>query len=148
MIHHHVQALVMAAWATDSVHGASPEIRRLSERILVAQQDEIDLLERWLRERQESRMEHQESMPGMLSAAQLAGLDAARGPAFDRLFLTSMIQHHEGAVTMVARLLEAPGAAQDGLVFRMAADIHADQTTEIERMQRMLAALPSGGKSP
>jgi uncharacterized protein (DUF305 family) len=148
MIHHHGQALVMAAWATDAGHGASPELRRMSERIFVAQSDEIALLERWLRERNEPRMEHDELMPGMLTAAQLTELDRARGAEFDRLFLTSMIQHHLGAVTMVDQLLGAPGAAQDGLVFRMAADIHADQTTEIERMQRMLAALPSGGNSP
>jgi uncharacterized protein (DUF305 family) len=149
MIHHHGQALVMAAWATDGVHGASPEIRRMSERITVSQSDEIGLLERWLRERNEPRMEHHALMPGMLSSAQLAELERARGAEFDRLFLTYMIQHHLGAVTMVDELLSAPGAAQDGLVFRMAADIHADQTTEIERMQRMLAALPSsGGKSP
>lgn len=148
MIHHHGQALVMAAWATDTMHGASAAIRRLSERIFVAQTDEIGLLERWLRERNESRMAHGGLMPGMLTGEQLEDLDRARGPAFDRLFLTSMIQHHLGAVTMVDQLLGSQGAAQDGLVFRMAADIHADQTTEIERMQRMLAALSSGGKSP
>jgi uncharacterized protein (DUF305 family) len=149
MIHHHGQALVMAAWATDSVHGASPEIRRMSERITVSQSDEIGLLERWLRERNERMMDHHGLMAGMLTPAQLSELDRARGAGFDRLFLTSMIQHHLGAVTMVDELLSAQGAAQDGLVFRMAADIHADQTTEIERMQRMLAALPSsGGKSP
>jgi uncharacterized protein (DUF305 family) len=149
MIHHHGQALVMAAWATDSVHDASPEIRRMSERITVSQGDEIALLERWLRERNERTMEHHGLMPGMLTPAQLAELERARGAEFDHLFLTFMIQHHLGAVTMVDELLGAQGAAQDGLVFRMAADIHADQTTEIERMQRMLAALPSsGGKSP
>lgn len=148
MIHHHGQALVMAAWATDSLHGASDAIRRLSERITVAQTDEIALLDRWLRERGERPMEHGGPMPGMLTAERLGALDAARGAAFDRLFLTSMIEHHMGAVTMVDQLLKSPGAAQDGLVFRMAADIHADQTTEIERMQRMLEALPSGGTSP
>jgi uncharacterized protein (DUF305 family) len=149
MIHHHGQALIMAAWATDSIHGASPAIRRMSERITVSQGDEIALLERWLRERNERMMAHHGLMPGMLTPAQLAELERARGAEFDQLFLTYMIQHHLGAVTMVDELLGAQGAAQDGLVFRMAADIHADQTTEIERMQRMLAALPSsGGKSP
>jgi uncharacterized protein (DUF305 family) len=87
-------------------------------------------------------------MPGMLTPDQLAQLDRARGPEFDRLFLTLMIQHHEGALTMVQQLLGTQGAAQDGLVFRFAADVHADQTTEIARMRRMLAALPNGGKTP
>ena len=72
---------------------------------------------------------------------QMAQLDAARGPEFDRLFLTFMIQHHQGALTMVTELISAPGAAQDGPVFRFAADVNADQTTEIDRMTRMLAAL-------
>ena len=82
-------------------------------------------------------------MPGMLTDEQLAQLDAARGMAFDRLFLTLMIQHHEGAVTMVDELFGSPGAGQDEVVFRFASDVYADQTTEIDRMQKMLAALPS-----
>jgi uncharacterized protein (DUF305 family) len=77
-------------------------------------------------------------MPGMLTPEQMAQLDAGRGREFDRLFLTFMIQHHQGALTMVAQLLAAPGAAQDGPVFRFAADVNADQTTEIDRMTRML----------
>ena len=83
-------------------------------------------------------------MPGMLTPAQLAQLDSARGPEFDRLFLTFMIQHHQGAITMVDELLARQGAAQDGLVFRFAADVNADQTTEIDRMNRMLAAMSPG----
>jgi len=148
MITHHAQAVLIGGWAVDATHGASPQVRALSERIVVAQTDEIAFLERWLRERNEPRMDHQMLMPGMLTPEQLALLDRARGAEFDRLFLTLMIQHHQGAITMVDQLLGAQGAAQDGLVFRFAADVHADQTTEIERMQRMLAALPSGGKTP
>jgi len=80
-------------------------------------------------------------MPGMLTLAQMAQLDTARGSAFDTLFLTYMIMHHQGAITMVNQLLATPGAAQDGTVFRFAADVNADQTTEIDRMTRMLDAL-------
>jgi uncharacterized protein (DUF305 family) len=85
-------------------------------------------------------------MPGMLTPAQMAQLDSARGPTFDRLFLRFMIQHHQGAITMVEQLLSAPGAAQDGIIFRFAADVNADQTTEIDRMSRMLDALSFGGR--
>jgi uncharacterized protein (DUF305 family) len=77
-------------------------------------------------------------MPGMLTPDQMAQLDAARGREFDRLFLTFMIQHHQGALTMVTQLLSVPGAAQDGPIFRFSADVNADQTTEIDRMTRML----------
>ena len=77
-------------------------------------------------------------MPGLLTADQMAQLDAARGPEFDRLFLTFMIQHHRGAITMVDQLFDTYGAAQNDLVFKIASDIGADQTSEIDRMQTML----------
>jgi len=83
-------------------------------------------------------MDHPMLMPGMLTPDQMTRLDGARGREFDRLFLTFMIQHHQGAITMVAQLLAAPGAAQDGPIFRFAADVNADQTSEIDRMTRML----------
>jgi len=151
MIYHHAQAVVMAGWAP--THGASHTIQTLCERILVSQNDEIAMMQQWLRDR------HQEvpdptshpmamMMPGMLSPGQLAQLDSARGPAFDRLFLTDMIQHHQGAITMVKDLLATPGAAQDGQVFRFSADVNADQTAEIGRMQILLNSLPTGGKNP
>src|SRR6266487_4517116 len=151
MIGHHAQAVQMAGWAPS--HGASPAVRVLCERIVVAQTDEIAFAQRWLREHNEfvppadprghvmPGMDHPMLMPGMLTPDQMAHLDAARGPEFDRRFLTFMIQHHRGAITMVSELLSAPGAAQDGPVFRFAADVNADQTTEIDRMSRMLDAL-------
>jgi uncharacterized protein (DUF305 family) len=151
MISHHAQAVLMAGWAPS--HGASQSVRVLCERIVVAQNDEITFMQRWLRERHEALplpdphghrmpgMEHSMLMPGMLTAEQLAQLDSARGAAFDRLFLASMIQHHQGALTMVQQLISVPGAAQDGPVFRFAADVNADQNTEIDRMSRMLEAL-------
>src|ERR1700722_4192671 len=86
---------------------------------------------------------HEETMlmPGMLTDAQMKQLDAARGPEFDRLFLTFMIQHNKGALSMVHDLFESYGAAQDEVVFKFANDVSVDQTTEIARMQKMLATL-------
>ena len=80
-----------------------------------------------------------QQMPGMLTPAQMAELDAARGPEFDRLFLTYMIQHHQGAVTMVDELFATDGAAQDPLTFKLASDVQVDQRTEIDRMEKMLS---------
>ncbi|MEK6611139.1 MAG: DUF305 domain-containing protein [Gemmatimonadota bacterium] len=156
MIGHHAQAVLMAGWAP--THGASQAVRALCERIVVGQRDEIVVMQRWLRVRHETvpvadasyhmmaGMDHPMLMPGMLTAEQLAQLDRARGPEFDRLFLVFMIQHHRGAITMVEQLFGAQGAAQDDTVFKFASDVNADQTTEIDRLGRMLAALPSGGR--
>jgi len=152
MIAHHAQALVMAAWAVS--HGANPAVRTLADRITNAQKDEIAAMQKWLRDRHQpvpepnphgmtmnmNGMQHEMLMPGMLTEAQLKQLDEARGKEFDRLFLTFMIQHHSGAVTMVQQLFDTNGAAQDISVYKMASDIHADQTTEIDRMQKMLAS--------
>ncbi|HWP37934.1 MAG TPA: DUF305 domain-containing protein [Gemmatimonadales bacterium] len=157
MIPHHAQAVLIAGWA--AAHGASPAVRVLCERIVVAQRDEIAFMQRWLRERNqpvppEDASHHMAAgadhalAPGMLTGEQLMRLDAARGAEFDRLFLMYMIQHHEGALTMVDRLFASQGAAQDDDVYKLAADIHADQVTEIERMQAMLAAMPSASRSP
>jgi len=149
MIAHHKQALVMSSWADPN--GASSEIRVLTARIINAQKDEIATMEKWLRDRGEDvpggdtqgnvpggdhHAHH--SMPGMLSQAQLDELEAAQGEDFDRLFLKYMIQHHQGAVTMVETLFATDGAGQDEASFRLATDINVDQITEIERMQRML----------
>jgi len=151
MIGHHAQAIQMAGWAPS--HGAGASVRVLCERIVVAQNDEIVFAQRWLREHGEyvppadprghimQGMDQPMLMPGMLTPEQMAELDAARGPEFDRLFLTFMIQHHQGAITMVHQLLAVPGAAQDGPVFRFASDVNVDQTTEINRMNLMLQDL-------
>jgi uncharacterized protein (DUF305 family) len=150
MIHHHAQAVLIADWAP--THDASPSLRALCERIVVGQRDEITLMRRWLQARHEDvpdsnashammpEMEPAHMMPGMLTAAQLAQLDRARGPEFDRLFLTFMIQHHQGAITMVNQLF-GQGAGEQETVFRFASDVYADQSTEIARMQKMLASL-------
>ena len=162
MIGHHAQAIVMAGWAPS--HGAGPSVRTLCERIINAQQDEIVTMQRWLRDRRQPVPEadtttmamtmpmpgggHPMLMPGMLTDAQMQQLNQARGPEFDRLFLTFMIQHHRGAVSMVRQLFGSYGAAQDEIVFKLASDINVDQTTEIARMERMLAALALGISSP
>jgi uncharacterized protein (DUF305 family) len=156
MIGHHAQALVMAGWAPS--HGASADIRVLAERIINEQRDEIALMQRWLADRglpvPEAKpgpmtmvmngMEHEMLMPGMLTDAQMHELDSARGPEFDRLFLRYMIQHHQGAVSMVKELFATNGAAQEQSVFKLASDVEADQTSEITRMRKMLASLTLG----
>jgi uncharacterized protein (DUF305 family) len=157
MIGHHAQAIVMAGWAP--THGAAPSVRTLAERIINAQQDEIATMQRWLGDRgkpvPEARpagmkmmtngTEHEMLMPGMLTEAQMRQLDQAKGPEFDRLFLTFMIQHHRGAVSMVKDLFGTNGAAQDETVFKFANDVNVDQSTEVARMGRMLAAMPPVG---
>ncbi len=161
MIHHHAQAVLMAGWAP--THGASPSLRAMCERIVVGQGDEIALMQRWLRDRHEAvpdgnashdmpdmpGMDHSMvMMPGMLSAEQLAQLDSAKGAEFDRRFLKYMIMHHQGAITMVNQLFGSQGAGEQETVYRFASDVYADQTTEIDRMQKMLAALSPQGHSP
>ena len=154
MIGHHAQAIHMARWAPS--HGASASVQILAERIINEQGDEIRTMQQWLRDRRQpvpdattmgmkmsmGGVEHVMLMPGMLTDAQLAELDAARGAQFDRLFLTYMIQHHRGAVSMVKELFGTEGAGQDETVFKFASDVNVDQTTEIARMERMLAAMP------
>jgi uncharacterized protein (DUF305 family) len=150
MIPHHAQAVVMAGWAAS--HGARKDVAILCERMVVEQRDEIAMMQNWLQDRGQTvpdaastrhrmkmnGMEHDMLMPGMLTDEEMAALDAARGPAFDRLFLTGMIQHHQGAIDMVDVLFKSYGAAQDETVFKFATDVHADQTIEMDRMHQML----------
>ena len=161
MIGHHAQALVMSRLAP--TNGASRSVQTLAARIINAQQDEIALMQRWLRDRGQpvpevhidgltlmihgGSMTHGEGhghhmMPGMLTDQQLQELSEAQGTDFDRLFLTYMIQHHSGAVTMVDELFATDGAAQDEAAFKLASDIHVDQITEIARMELMLSQIP------
>ena len=81
---------------------------------------------------------------GMLTEEQMHQLALAKGPDFDRLFLTSMIQHHRGAVSMVKDLFGTYGAVQDEVIFKFASDVNVDQTTEIARMERMLDSYAPG----
>lgn len=149
MIGHHAQALVMSGFAEGNEAGG--RIRILTARIINAQTDEISFMQQWLRERgqpvpevdESGHMEHAMQMPGMLTPEQLEELKNAKGLQFDRLFLTYMIQHHDGAVTMVHELFATDGAAQDDLAFKLSSDIQVDQITEIARMQSMLDAMPA-----
>lgn len=163
MIPHHAQALVMTELVEERT--ATPEIRLMAERIDISQQDEIRLMQRWLRTRGlpvpeiGSMVEHaahqatgehpaqhhaaagHAMMPGMLTEAQLAELAAARGAEFDRLFLRYMIQHHLGALAMVDTLFAQPGGGQQGDIYQIAEAIATDQRIEIDRMQQLLARL-------
>jgi uncharacterized protein (DUF305 family) len=150
MIPHHAQAVIMAGWAPS--HGARKDVAILCERIVVGQRDEIAMMQNWLRDRGQTvpdatstrhkmkmnGMEHEMLMPGMLTDEEMAELDRARGPEFDRLFLIGMIKHHQGAIDMVDVLFSSYGAAQDETVFKFASDVYADQGIEIERMNKML----------
>ena len=157
MMPHHAQAVLIAGWAAS--HGARPDLRTMCERIIVSQRDEIETMRNWLRDRGEgvpaadathhrmkmNGVEHDMLMPGMLTAEDLAQLDKARSADWDTLFLKAMIRHHEGALKMVDDLFESHGAMQDEDVYKFVSDMYADQTAEIERMQKMLAAAERRG---
>ena len=146
MISHHAQALEM----TELLGGrtGSDAMRQTARRIELSQEDEIEMMQDWLRERGQEVTEidahHAPGamrMPGMLTDGEMESLADAEGVAFDRLFLELMIKHHRGALTMVDDLLEQRGAAQDSQLFAFTSDITADQTAEINRMDAMLAEL-------
>ena len=150
MIGHHAQAVLMAGWAKS--HGASASVQGLCERIVVAQQDEIRFMQRWLRDRRlpvpDGDTSHMmmagmemKLMPGMLTPEQLTELEKARGADWDRLFLNDMIKHHNGAIEMVETLFASQGAVQDEDIFKFASDVHVDQITEVNRMTQMLESM-------
>jgi uncharacterized protein (DUF305 family) len=187
MIMHHAQALIMSRLAPEN--GASRSVQTLAARIINAQDDEIALMQKWLRDRSKPvpivhihgldmhiememppdpmahdhghgdnqhrqhgdhdeqamdhhhDMSHHHDMPGMLTQEQLEHLASLRDRDFDRYFLKYMIEHHEGAVIMVRELFSVDGAATDTEAFELASDIHAEQVTEINRMQQMLDAI-------
>lgn len=157
MIHHHAQAVEM----TDLIEARTENksIRLLGARISASQQDEMNFMRRWLETRGEATemkmaampanhshghapAEHEMLMPGMLNKKQMAELKRAKGAEFDRLFLSGMIQHHEGALVMVKELHATAGAAQDAELFNFATDVDTGQTAEINIMRNMLRELP------
>jgi len=144
MIAHHAQAIHMSRMA--EAHGANPRVLKLATKIDQSQVPEIRIMQEWLRRYDQFAPDTSSwrtmTMPGMLTADQLRTLDAATGVAFDRAFLELMIQHHEGALTMVKDLLASPGAAQEVDVGVLANDVVTAQTAEIGIMRRMLAQLP------
>ncbi|MFN4287358.1 MAG: DUF305 domain-containing protein [Brevundimonas sp.] len=171
MIHHHGQALEMSALVRGRTN--TPELIQLAARIEASQADEITFMQDWLRERGEDApapaptmgddhsghhgdhhgghhgghhgMGHSAhaGMPGMATPAQMRALEAARGEAFDQMFLELMIRHHEGALQMVTELFARPGSAFDPVLYRFATDVSNEQQAEINRMAAMLRARSS-----
>ncbi|HSK21984.1 MAG TPA: DUF305 domain-containing protein [Egicoccus sp.] len=144
MMVHHGQALTMTALVAD--RAGDERIHNLARRIDVTQVAEIDQMAQWLRIRSEAVPDHEDStghegMPGMVSQADLARLEASEGAAFDRLFLELMIHHHRGAVQMVEELREATGDILEAGISALAFEIEDQQQTEIVRMQRLLDEL-------
>ena len=146
MISHHAQALEMTGLLPERT--GSDVMQRLAQRIELSQEDEIAMMQEWLRSRGQPvtaidahHAPGTEPMPGMLTAEEMDQLAAARAAEFDRLFLELMIEHHRGALTMVENLLDQRGAAQDSQLFAFTSDITSDQTAEINRMDAMLAEL-------
>lgn len=167
MIVHHAQAVEMVELL--QTRAASPAVRLMGRRIALSQQAEMDIMRDWLSQRGQplempgmshAGMDHSAHaghaghapaqampasdtpvMPGMLSPAQMQTLAAATGPAFDRLFLTGMIQHHQGALDMVDALLATDGAAEDTLLSDFTNSVVSDQSAEILRMQSILSDL-------
>ncbi|HMM81159.1 MAG TPA: DUF305 domain-containing protein [Pyrinomonadaceae bacterium] len=157
MIHHHAQAVEMVALMEGRTTNA--DLRRLGARISQSQSDEMNFMKRWLAARGQPaemkmagmdmsgmegmdhsghKMGHSMMMPGMLTPEQMAALKASSGAEFDRLFLTGMIQHHGGALTMVKELFDTPGSGQDAELFNFATDVDSGQRAEIRIMEKML----------
>jgi uncharacterized protein (DUF305 family) len=148
MIMHHNQAVEMTKLLEQRSH--NPELLELGKKIDISQTDEMGFMKRWLIDRglPISSMEDMPGMdmsammppmPGMLTPAQMSALRNAKEPEFDHLFLTGMIQHHSGALTMVKDLFKTPGAAQDPLLFDFTSDVDNTQQAEIDIMRHMLA---------
>ncbi len=158
MIMHHAQAVEMTALIESRTKNKN--LRLLGARISQSQSDEMKFMKRWLEIRGESismpmpdmpmmdmpgmdmSSHHQHLMPGMLTAEQMDALKKAKGAEFDRLFLTGMIQHHNGALKMVKDLFETTGAGQDAELFNFATDADSGQRAEIKIMQTMLGEKP------
>jgi uncharacterized protein (DUF305 family) len=144
MIAHHAQAIHMTRLA--EARRANPRVLKLATKIDQSQVAEIRIMQEWLIEYEQIAPDTSSwrtmTMPGMLTEAQLETLDAATGVAFDRAFLTLMIQHHEGALKMVEDLFAKPGAGQEVDVSVFANDVVTVQTAEIGVMRQMLSQLP------
>ncbi len=152
MIMHHAQAVEMTALIES--HTENKNIRSLGERIKRSQSDEMKFMKRWLTARGEptsmpmhhtpgmDMSKHEMLMPGMLTAKQMDALKNAKGPEFDQLFLRGMIQHHNGALTMVKDLFDTAGAGQDAELFNFATEVDSGQRAEIKIMQTMLGEKP------
>jgi uncharacterized protein (DUF305 family) len=156
MIMHHAQAVEM----TDLIesHTQNKDVRSLGARISRSQSDEMDFMKRWLTVRSEPASRpmshthgmdvssHEMLMPGMLTRKQMDALKNSKNEEFDHLFLIGMIQHHEGALTMVKDLFDRAGAGQDAELFNFATEVDSGQRAEIKIMQNMLGNKPKEEK--
>ena len=164
MIHHHAQAVEMVDLIEDRTK--NKDLTLLGAKIAQSQTDEINFMKRWLEMRGDStehtmspatsKSEHtghghepakggtqsEHLMPGMLTKAQMDALRKAKGAEFDRLFLTGMIQHHNGALVMVDELFKTAGSGQDAELFNFATDVDTGQRAEIRSMQTLLEKKP------
>ncbi len=150
---HHAQAVEMTALI--EARTENKEVRLLGARISQSQSDEMNFMKRWLALRKQPLMpnmevgemdmsdhEHHTLMPGMLTPKQMEALKKAKGAEFDRLFLSGMIQHHQGALDMVKDLFATTGAGQDAELFNFATDVDSGQRAEIKIMQTLLEKKP------
>jgi len=154
MIMHHAQAVEMVDLLETRTQNKA--VRLLGTRIRHSQSDEMMFMKRWLAARGKplsmpmpsmegmdmSEHHHQMLMPGMLTPKQMDALKKAKGADFDRLFLTGMIQHHGGALTMVKDLFDSAGSGQDAELFNFATDVDSGQRAEIKRMEILLNETP------
>lgn len=161
MIMHHGQAVEMTALIAARTENKT--VRLIGAKISQSQSDEINFMKRWLEARGEkttmpmnetpetemsempgmNHSQHQSTrplMPGMLSPEQMEALENAKGAEFDRLFLSGMIQHHEGALEMVRKLFATAGAGQDAELFNFTTDVDTGQRAEIKIMRELLNA--------
>ena len=143
MIAHHAQAIFMSQLA--ALNGANPRVLKLAMKIDQSQMTEINQMQGWLRANgqvaPDTSSYHTVMMDGMLNAEQITQLKQAKGREFDKLFLTFMIMHHEGALKMVKDLMATAGAGQDVDVSVFANDVEVVQTAEIDAMKEMLYQL-------
>lgn len=166
MIMHHAQAVEMTALIKSRTE--NKDIRLLGAKISQSQVDEMEFMKRWLEVRGEpvtppmsgkneshshgghhsgsDSAHHHSLMPGMLTPEQMDALKKAKGAEFDRLFLTGMIQHHDGALIMVKELFASPGAGQDAELFNFATDVDNSQQAEIKIMRNLLGEKPVSEK--
>jgi len=149
MIGHHTQAIAMVAMLKTRTD--RNDMKLLGQRIEVSQTDEIRMMKAWLTNHGQTVPADADykmmmtmpdmAMPGMLTQQQMDALAATKGADFDRLFLEDMIQHHQGALTMVKALMASPGSGQDSSVFQFASGVEADQSAEITRMRALRATM-------
>jgi len=154
---HHAQAVEMTALIDSRTE--NKELRSLGARISRSQSDEMSFMKRWLAARGEpigppmtpdmhnmhggvDMPEHHNLMPGMLTPKQMEALKNAKDKEFDQLFLTGMIQHHNGALMMVKDLFATAGTGQDAELFNFASDVDSGQRAEIRVMKTMLGEKP------